>query len=180
MAEDAQAEQQDAAETLMQPPPTTQLAAAPLPAAPLLRRARTLLLWALGAAVVYSTLSGSKGSCPGGFSADGYVDAAGDPTDVAPQCFQATLHPSPVVYLAIAVTVIVAVTRAARATDLDRALRTLNRATILVVAIAVVSMVIATVWIFVSPAPTDGTVFFPFPFGSGTMTITPMEPPTGG
>lgn len=166
---------EDAASTATQSPP-----AAHLPAAPLLRRARTLLLWALGSAIIYSTLSGSKGSCPGGFSADGYVDAAGDPTTVAPQCYQATLHPSPIVYLAIALTVIVALSRAARAVELDRALRTLNRAAIVVVAIAVVSMAVATVWIFASPAPTDGTVFFPFPFGSGTMTITPMEPSTGG
>ncbi|MEV8212861.1 hypothetical protein [Leifsonia sp. NPDC077715] len=145
---------------------------------PILRRARALVLWALGAAIVYSALVASKGSCPGGFAMDGgFLDANGDPTDVQPQCIQLMLQPSPVVYLAIALTVVIALGRAARAVDVDAALRTLNRAVIIVVAIAVVSMVVAILWFQAIPSPAErGTILFPFPFGGGTMTTTPQDP----
>jgi hypothetical protein len=153
-----------------------------LAAAPLLRRARSLVLWAVGAAILYSALVASKGSCPGGFTTDGgFLDANGDPTTVHPQCVQLMLQPSPVIYLAIALTVILALSRAARAADMELALRTMNRGVIVAVAIAVVSMLVAFVWFAASPMPTvGGTVIFPFPFGGGTMTVTPMEQgPTG-
>ncbi|MFF1572618.1 hypothetical protein ACFVWR_07725 [Leifsonia sp. NPDC058292] len=152
------------------------------PGRPLLRRARSLVLWASGAAILYSSLVASKGSCPGGFTADGgYLDAAGDPTTVQPQCVQLTLHPSPVGYLAIVLTVIIALSRAARAVDVEIALRTMNRGAIVAVSIAVVSMLVAILWFQGSPMPTvGGTVLFPFPFGSGTMTVTPMEPGPAG
>ena len=154
-----------------------------LAAAPLLGRARTLVLWAMIAAVLYSTLVSSKGGCPGGFSTDGgFVDGSGNPTTVQPQCVQLVLQPSPMVYLVIALTVIIALARAARAVEVAAAMRTMKRAAFAAVGIAVVSMVIAVVWFLGIPMPaTDGTVIFPFPFGGGTMTVTPMEPgPTSG
>lgn len=165
--------------------PATAAVAADRPAAPapfpLLTRARTLVLWAVVAAVLYSTLASSRGSCSGGFSSGGYVDADGHPTTVAPQCVQLVLQPGPLVYLAIALTVIVALSTAARAVDLDAALRTLNRGTIVAVGIAVVSMVVAIAWFFALPMPGPGDgVLFPFPFGSGTMTVTPLESGTAG
>ncbi len=148
---------------------------------PLLRRARTLILWALGAALVYSMVNASKGACPGGFGTDGFVDASGTPTDTAPQCITLALHPSPVVYLAIALTVIVAFSRAARAVDVETALRRLNRGAIVVVAIVVVSAAVSILWFAATPQPTTpGTVFFPFPFGSGTLTVAPLEPGPAG
>jgi len=139
------------------------------------------VLWALGAAIVYSTLLASKGSCPGGFAMDGgYLDANGDPTSVQPQCIQLTLQPSPVVYLAIALTVVIALGRAARAVDVGAAVRTLNRAGIVAVGITVVSMVIAFLWFQAIPTPAEhGSILFPFPFGGGTMTFTPQEPGSG-
>ncbi|WP_431278346.1 hypothetical protein [Leifsonia poae] len=140
------------------------------------------MLWALGAAAVYSSLVASKGSCPGGFTSDGgYLDGNGDPTTVQPQCVQLALHPSPLIYLAIALTVVIALTRAARAVNIEMALRAMNRGTIVAVGIVVVSMLIAIVWFQTSPMPTvGGTVLFPFPFGSGSMTVTPMEPGSPG
>jgi hypothetical protein len=144
---------------------------------PILRRARALVLWALGAAVLYSSLVASRGSCPGGFSADGgFLDANGDATTVQPQCVQLVLQPSPVVYLAIAVTVVIALGRAARAADVEAALLTLKRAAFVAVGIAVVSMLVAILWFQGMPLPTGrGTVLFPFPFGGGTMTVIPQE-----
>ena len=144
---------------------------------PILRRARALVLWALGAAVLYSSLVASRGSCPGGFSADGgLLDANGDATTVQPQCVQLVLQPSPVVYLAIALTVVIALGRAARAADVEAALLTLNRAAFVAVGIAVVSMLVAILWFQGMPMPTgSGTVLVPFPFGGGTMTVTPQE-----
>jgi hypothetical protein len=149
---------------------------------PILRRARALVLWALGASLLYATLAASTASCPGGFTADGgFLDANGDPTSVQPQCVQLTLQPGPAVYVAIALTVVIALGRAARAVDVQTALRTLDRASILVVAIAVVSMIVAVLWFQAIPVPPDGgTVLFPFPFGGGTMTITPQEPGSAG
>jgi len=151
-------------------------------AGPVLKRARALVLWAVGAAILYSTLVASKGSCPGGFDSDGgFVDGNGDPTTVQPQCVVLALHPSPLIYLAIALTVIIALSRAARAVTIETALRTMNRGAIVAAAIAVVSMLVAILWFKASPMPTvDGTVLFPFPFGSGTVTVTPMEPGTAG
>lgn len=151
-------------------------------AAPLLRRARTLVLWALGAAILYSSLVASKARCPGGFSADGgFVDSNGAPTTVAPQCVQLTLQPGPIVYMAIALGVVIALTRAGRAANIDIALRIMKHASFVVVAIALVSMAIAVTWFMAAPVPTPGgTVVFPFPFGGGTMTLTPMEPGSTG
>ena len=150
--------------------------------APLLRRTRGLVLWALGAGVLYSSLVGSKGGCPGGFSSDGgYVDGSGNPTEVAPQCVSLTLQPSPAVYLAIVLTVVVALTLAARAPDTRAAMRRLDRGVIAVVGIALLSMAIAIVWFALTPMPTvPGTVWFPFPFGSGTLNVTPMDPGPAG
>lgn len=160
---------------------TSEVVAVDRAAGPLLRRARALVLWAIASAILYSTLAASRGSCPGGFSSDGYVDAHGDPTTTAPQCVQLVLQPGPLVYIAIALTVVVALSVAAGAADLRVALRTLNRGVIVVVAIAVLSMVVATVWFFALPMPgPDDGVFLPFPFGGGTMTVTPLDPaPTG-
>ncbi|WP_431218140.1 hypothetical protein [Leifsonia xyli] len=140
------------------------------------------MLWALGAAMLYSSLVASKGQCPGGFSPDGgFLDADGDPTTVQPQCVQLVLHPSPVIYFAIALTVAIALTRAARAIDVVAAMQTMKRGAIVAVGIAVVAMVIAVLWFQGTPMPsTDGTVIFPFPFGSGTMTVTPQEPGYSG
>lgn len=148
-----------------------------LTSAPLLKRSRSLVLWALGSGLLYSSLVASKGQCPGGFSSDGgFLDAEGDPTAVRPQCVQLVLHPSPVIYLALALTVIIALTRAAAAVDVAAAMQTMKRGAIVTVGIAVMAMVIAVLWFQATPIPaTDGTVIFPFPFGTGTMTVTPQE-----
>jgi hypothetical protein len=145
---------------------------------PVLRRARALVLCAVGAAILYSALVASKGSCPSGSTTDGgFLDANGNPTTVQPQCVTLGLQPSPVIYLAIALTVIIALSRAAHSANLELALRTMNRGAMVAVAIAVTSMLVAIVWFQLSPMPTvSGTVLFPFPFGSGTLTVTPQEP----
>lgn len=148
----------------------------------MLRRARTLVLWAIGAAVLYSTLVASKGSCPGGFTTDGgFLDANGDPTTVQPLCATLTLQPSPVIYLAIGLTVIIALSRAARSSGVETAMRAMSRGAIVAVGIAVVAMLVAILWFQGMPMPTaDGTVVFPFPFGSGSLEVTPLEPGSAG
>jgi hypothetical protein len=59
-----------------------------LPGEAMLQRVRRLLGWALGAGFAYSLIGGaSKSSCPGAVTGDGgYLDAAGQPTDVAQLC----------------------------------------------------------------------------------------------
>ncbi|OJW00661.1 MAG: hypothetical protein BGO47_02365 [Microbacterium sp. 67-17] len=74
-----------------------------------IRRVATVAALALLAYMTFTR--GSAGTCVGGVGADGgYIDANGDPTDVAPQCISLALEPSPVVIIAVVLTFIVALT----------------------------------------------------------------------
>lgn len=152
-----------------------------LPGAAILRRTRSLLFCALGAAFAYSVLSfASKGGCPGGVTGDGgFVDADGRATEIAPNCVNVTLQPSAIVFYAIALIVLVAITRVLRKADSEAAaLRTLDRAAILLVAITAVWLVITHVSFVMIPLEQwDGGEFFPIPFtfGDVEIEITPMQ-----
>lgn len=151
-----------------------------LPGAAVLLRLRRLLISALLITIAYNLVArASRSMCSGGFDgAGGYVDGNGRATAETPECVQLTLEPSFVVFLAIAVTIIAAVTRVLkRAGDTRTANRILARATILISAIAAVSTVISYVWFFLIPiesAFTGGTIWYPFPFGSVVFDADPM------
>lgn len=152
-----------------------------LPGTPTIRRIRRMLLWALGIAVVYSVLgTASKGSCPGGATGDGgFIDATGDPTDVAPMCVNATLRPSATVFFAIAVIVIVAITLVLRRAGSEAAaVRTIDRATIIIVA-GTIAWAALTMASFLA-IPLDGMEYrsIPFMFGNIDIDVSPLQSST--
>ncbi|WP_348787693.1 hypothetical protein [Leifsonia sp. NPDC080035] len=137
-----------------------------LPAGPILMRLRRVLLSAAAAAFVYTALgNGSRMECVGG-------------GDTQPgTCVGLSVHPGWPVYAALAVILFVAIGRVARrASTTPEALRILDRAAILMIAIVLVSVVVGTVWMFLVPLDAvheTRTVIFPFPFLSGEVTFTP-------
>ncbi|MGV8882092.1 MAG: hypothetical protein ACOH19_08040 [Rhodoglobus sp.] len=152
-----------------------------IPGAEVVARVRRLLVVGLVAAFGYSIfMTGSKGYCPGGVSADGsFVDAAGNATDIAPRCINLTLEPSWLVFLAVAAIACGALTMVLRrAADIHSAIRYLDRAAAAIAIIAGASVVISQIWFAMIPI-TDwdgtGTFFFPFPFGSVDVEIEPMQ-----
>ena len=104
-------------------------ASAALPGAVVIAAIRRALLWSLITAFLYPVfMTASKGICPGGVDANGgFIDSAGQPVDEAPQCIQLTLAPSPLVYIAIAVILLLALGRVIKATD-ERAALQIGRA----------------------------------------------------
>lgn len=152
-----------------------------LPGAAVIRRIRRLLIWAIGAGVVYGTFgTASRGSCPGGFTGDGgFIDANGDATAVAPQCVQLNLRPSGIVFVVIAVIVIWAITRVLRqATDEAAAMRILDRAVIVIVTGVAAWMVLTLVSFLSIPLDQwDGSAPFWFDFTLGVVEVdqSPMQ-----
>lgn len=134
----------------------------------------------LVAALVYPTLMvASRSYCPGRIDGSGgFIDAAGQPTDEAPVCIDLMLRPSPLVYIAIAAIVLLALGKVMKAGDERGALKDLNRAAIGVGALVAVAIVVSHVWFFLIPMEgfTSGswTVVSPFPFGNIDVTTTPM------
>lgn len=156
-----------------------------LPGAAIIRRIRGMLLWSVGTAIVYSALStASQGRCPGGVTGDGgYIDSNGDPTDVAPMCVNLTLRPSPIVFIAIAAIVIIAITLVLRRADSERAaLRIIDRAVILMVAVTIGWAALTMVSFFAIPLESwDGVDPFmiPFTFGNTDIDVSPMQSISG-
>ncbi|WP_308798958.1 hypothetical protein [Agromyces silvae] len=151
-----------------------------LPGASTLLRTRRLIVAALVTAFLYNlVMTASRGGCPGGVTGDGgYLDANGQPTDTVPMCANLTLGPSWWVFAAIALIVVLAITRVLkRASDQRTAARILDRAAILIFAIAGASVLIGYVWFFAIPLESvteGGTVVLPFLFGSVDLTVTPI------
>ncbi|MCI0158935.1 hypothetical protein KNO15_19710 [Leifsonia shinshuensis] len=141
-----------------------------LPAGPILMRLRRLLLTTAGAAAAYTLLStGSVGTCTDTPNAGG--SGAAQVT-----CANLVLHPSWIVYAAFAVILFVAIGRVARqASTVADALRTLDRAAIVIGALAVLAGLIGMAWLFLVPheaLTSGGTLIYPFPFSSPELTIT--------
>ena len=153
-----------------------------LPGASILRRTRSLLYCALGTGLVYGMLSvASKGGCSGRVTGDGgFIDAEGRPTEAAQYCVDVTMRPSSIVYVAIAVIVLVAITRVLKSSASEAAaLRTLDRAAILLVAVTAVWLVFTHVSFWMIPLDQwDGGAYFPLPFTFGTVDveISPIQP----
>jgi hypothetical protein len=146
-----------------------------LPGAAILVRLRRLLLCVIVAGLVYSVLTNaSAGRCADTGTADSSIDegAAG----VVTSCVTLTLRPSPFVYIALAVIVLVALGRVLRtATTVPRALAIVDRAAVVAVVVAGASWLIAVVWFLLLPVETwDGTgsFWFPFPFGAVELTTS--------
>ncbi|MEJ1088815.1 hypothetical protein WDU99_10840 [Microbacterium sp. Mu-80] len=153
-----------------------------LPGVEVVARIRRLLVVGVIAALGYSMfMPASKGYCPGGVTAEGFIDAAGDPTDVAPSCVSLTLQPSPLIFAAIAVIAFWALTRVMRhAADVPSAIRVIDRSAAAIIIVAVASVAISQIWFALIPITDwDGTgaFFYPFPFGSVDMVISSMQTP---
>ncbi|GAA3871353.1 hypothetical protein GCM10022381_13060 [Leifsonia kafniensis] len=152
-----------------------------MPMQPIVARIRRLIVLAMISALGYSAFAtASKGYCPGGVNADGsFIDAAGNATELAPSCISLTLQPSVLIFIGIFAIVIGALTFVLRrAHDVPAALRYLDRGAAAVVILVVASVAISQIWFAMIPI-TDwngaGRFFYPFPFGSVDLVITPMQ-----
>ncbi|WP_448003236.1 hypothetical protein [Agromyces bauzanensis] len=151
-----------------------------LPGAAVLLRTRRLLFWALGATFAYAVLGGaSRSYCPGGFTGDGgFLDAAGQPTDAAPQCVTLSLQPSGIVFAAVAIIVLAAISRVLRSAATETAaIRMLDRAAIIIVVVVAAWTLITQVSFATIPLEGwDGTepFYFPFTFGNVRVEVTPL------
>lgn len=151
-----------------------------LPGAAVLLRTRRLLFWALGATLAYTVLGvASRSYCPGGFTGDGgFVDASGQATDTAPQCVTLSLQPSGIVFAAVAIIVLAAITRVLRSAATETAaIRMLDRTAVVIVVIVAAWTLITQVSFATIPLEGwDGTepFFFPFAFGDVRVEVTPL------
>ncbi|HEY9498723.1 MAG TPA: hypothetical protein VIQ78_06850 [Terrimesophilobacter sp.] len=139
------------------------------------RRNASIVL-GLVTAVLYSILAtASWGYCPGGVTGDGgYLDGAGEPTTVAPQCVSVVMHPNNGIYLVIAVVIAAGIWRARR--HVERAVRILGITATVVVAVGVLA-VVAGWFLFYQFQPLTwqpgDVVSFP-PILNVDVTISPM------
>lgn len=154
-----------------------------LPGAAMLRRLRALIVVAAITAFAYSGMvAASKSQCFGGFGTDGgYIGTDGRASETAPLCVSATLHSSPVILIAIAVIVVVAIGRVlARARDEASAILTFQRAGLVVIVLAVVSIIVGYAWFALNPLDGflgEGFHYLGFPFVTADVTTAPMTPP---
>jgi hypothetical protein len=151
--------------------------AARLAGAPVIARIRRVLITALIAGVAYSAVTtGSTGRCAGPTTST----TAGDGSvSVHQACIAMQLHPSPVVVVALAVILIVAISRVLKpgVREAD-ALRTLDRAATTIAIVAAASILVSVAWFALIPIgdwqPGSGFgVLFPFPLAEAQLTITP-------
>ncbi|MFF2371287.1 hypothetical protein [Agromyces sp. NPDC058110] len=166
-------------ETLERPPAAS---LATLPGAPIIRRIRRLLVAAAATGLIYGLLgTASKGGCPGGVTGDGgFLDANGDPTEAVPMCVSLTLRPAPIVYVAIVAIVLLAITSVLRRADSEAvALRTLDRAAVLIVAVAAAWAAISLVsFLSIDVTAWNGVGPFPYPdfvLGNIDIDVSPMQ-----
>ena len=140
---------------------------------------RRLIITALVAAIGYSMFStASRARCPGGVSSDGgFIDEFGKSTEVAPSCISMTLHPSPLVYLVLALIVVWAVTRIARGRDEATVLRVLSWTGPTVILVTILAIVLSRAAFSSIPIEYwDGTSDLPVPgWLHVDVVIAPME-----
>lgn len=154
-----------------------------LPGATVIRRIRRVLVVSVLAALVFPAfMGGSRGRCFGGIDGEGgFVDSSGQAVDEAPRCVQLALGPNPLLFVGIALIVLLAIGRVIRAADEPAALRTLDRAAILVVVLVLAAAVISQVWFRMVPMEAfnseSWSLFSPFPFGIIDVEITRMTSP---
>lgn len=145
-------------------------------------RIRRLLIVSLVAGFTYSALTvGTAGGCAGGYDGNGgYVDGAGQSTDALPMCMELTLRPSPLVFIAIGLIVLLSLGRVLKTVDERVALRTLDRAAAGIAVLVVVAIVVSYVWLRLIPlhellSSGSWTVLSPFPFGTIDVSTDPIQ-----
>ncbi|GHD06345.1 hypothetical protein [Zhihengliuella salsuginis] len=155
-----------------------------LPGGRVLDRIMRLLVASVATGLIYGLLAyASKSSCAGGFAASGeYVDTSGNTTESVPSCIYLTLEPSGWVYLVMALTAIVLLSRAIRNSPNEAtALHLIRWAGMIVPLIAVAALVISQVSFMLVPlqewAPGSDFSYF-VPFGSVDLEITNMTTPS--
>lgn len=162
------------------PAPQADTAVSGLPFAAVIAGIRRTLIWTIVAGLVYATfMTGSKGICPGGIDANGgFIDADGRSVEQAPLCVTLTLRPSVFVYVGIALIVLIAIGRVAKAPDERAALKTLERAIQGAGLLVAVALVVSHVWFQLTPlehfSSGSWTYFSPFPFGVIDVVTEPM------
>lgn len=150
-----------------------------LPGAAIIIGIRTLLIWAIVAAAMLATfLHGSMSSCSGGVTGSGgFLDADGQPTDIAPMCGSVTMSASPLVYVAIALIVVLSLTRMLRRADtIDDALRVVNNARMAIVVLTLVTFAVGF-WAISTVRVDDWSSYsllHPFPFATYDISTRPM------
>ncbi len=150
-----------------------------LPGAAIIVGIRSLLIWAIVAAAMLATfLRGSMSGCPGGIDASGgFIDAAGEPTDTAPLCGSITMSASPLVYTAIALIVVLSLTRILRRADtVDDALRITRNAQMAILVLTIVAFVVGYVAIMTVHIDdwSNYSLLYPFPFVTYDISTHPM------
>ncbi|MGW9159169.1 hypothetical protein [Microbacterium sp. NPDC055665] len=160
--------------------PSADTAVSGLPFAAVIAGIRRTLIWTIVAGLVYATfMTGSKGLCPGGVDANGgFIDADGRSVDQAPLCVSLTLRPSVFVYVGIALIVLIAIGRVAKASDERAALRTLERAIQGAGLLVAIALVVSHVWFQLTPlehfSSGSWSYFSPFPLGVIDVVTEPM------
>ena len=150
-----------------------------LPGAEIIVGIRSLLIWAIVAAGMLALfLRGSMSSCSGGLSGDGgFVDSQGRPSDVAPMCGSVIMSASPLVYVAIALIVLMSLTWIlGRADTVDRALRIVNNARMIILVLTLVTFVVGY-WAIMTLRVEDWnnySILIPFPFTTFDISTNPM------
>jgi cytosine/uracil/thiamine/allantoin permease len=150
-----------------------------LPGAAVVVGIRSLLIWAIVAATMLAVfLRGSMSSCSGGVTGSGrFLDADGQPSDVAPMCGSVQMSASPLVYVAIALIVVTSLTRVlGRAATVDQALRIVNNARMVIVVLTLVTFVVGY-WAIMTLRVDDWntySILIPFPFTTFDVSTHPM------
>ena len=111
--------------------------------------------WFAGGVVLCAWLyaamvTSSVGFSTGGYSADGYVDAAGEPTDAAPLGIHVSTGPSAALLFAVALTAVAAISiavRRARQARPEAAIAILDRAQMALALVTLLSAVTVTWWV---------------------------------
>jgi hypothetical protein len=152
-----------------------------LPGATMLKRVRRLIILTVVCALVYSiSTTASSGICPGGFDGNGgFIDANGDPTDIAPNCLTLSLHPNPLWFVVFALVVTGALSSALKKSKTEAdALRYIDSAAAVIVVLTVLCIVVSHVWFWNLPVDEwDGlhtNFVYPYPFGLVDMEISPL------
>ncbi|GAA2224670.1 cell division protein FtsK [Herbiconiux moechotypicola] len=135
-----------------------------LPGRAIISRIRRLVIVTVLVGALYGMLAvASAGRCVGG--------AAEQPADENSGCIDLVLKPSPLVFVALAAIVVLALTRVLKSAQTEaQAIRTLDRASTAVIVVAVGSFAIALGWFALIPIGdwTPGAPYaflYPFPFG---------------
>lgn len=98
-------------------------------------------------------------------------------------CVAMSLGPSPLMFIALVVAIIWALSRVlSRADSEEAAIRILDRTAAGIMIVAAASIVVAQVWFALIPLDGingSGSYLWPFPFGSVDLQIEPMTLPQG-